>query len=468
MLSREGMPSQIEVVPVVVRENVQAYGLQVPAHDLAQEEAFGLEPVPFIARANPAPVIDLSSHLSLQDGVGEVQVLQDAAQTYPARALLGRMLVAEGLFQHALTFLRQQGIQQVWVTLGEAGSWLDGLQVLVPLARIPVQLEDRVRLQHEILAQWEAALARTLRRARLAFLTRNPLLKPITRAHANFPMQTMPDGNPKMGYRVEAMLAQDVVKAAVAALGASLRGVQLKPQGWDRILGVVREEAGAIDLKATLEQVMKAIDAGTDTDTFGPPLPRLHVPQHLYNPLLLAASATPVNVGEQFSLLDDYPVTLRITPPPLQDSEARLVWDLRRVWDRIHKQPEWAGVDVVLLRNLAGVGVGLFAGEGFYPDFLLWLKRDTLQALAFVEPKGLRHQWPQDKFDLLDQTVPSWKFPVPVRGYVHSANSESELRKIQPGFSWAAAPASLMKQDADGLYVEELLKKLMATLSPKP
>jgi len=25
-----------------------------------------------------------------------------------------------------------------------------------------------------------------------------------------------------------------------------------------------------------------------------------------------------------------------------------------------------------------------------------------------------------------------------------------------------------MKQDADGLYVEELLKKLMATLSPKP
>jgi len=141
MLSREGMPSQIEVVPVVVRENVQAYGLQVPAHDLAQEEAFGLEPVPFIARANPAPVIDLSSHLSLQDGVGEVQVLQDAAQTYPARALLGRMLVAEGLFQHALTFLRQQGIQQVWVTLGEAGSWLDGLQVLVPLARIPSNLK---------------------------------------------------------------------------------------------------------------------------------------------------------------------------------------------------------------------------------------------------------------------------------------------------------------------------------------
>jgi hypothetical protein len=56
---------------------------------------------------------------------------------------------------------------------------------------------------------------------------------------------------------------------------------------------------------------------------------------------------------------------------------------------KIQALPAWEDVEVVLLRNLAGVGVGLFAAEGFFPDFLLWLKRDNHQALAFVEPQGL-------------------------------------------------------------------------------
>jgi hypothetical protein len=38
------------------------------------------------------------------------------------------------------------------------------------------------------------------------------------------------------------------------------------------------------------------------------------------------------------------------------------LWDVRRVW---HAQPHWAQMQVVVLRNLCGVGVGLFAAEGF-------------------------------------------------------------------------------------------------------
>ena len=243
-----------------------------------------------------------------------------------------------------------------------------------------------------------------------------------------------------------------------------MRGVQLKPQGWDRILGALREEAGEIDLKDTMAYVLKAIDDGIDTDALGLPLPRLHIPQHLYSPLLLAAPAVPVNAGDQLSLLDDQPLALRISPPPLQNSEARLVWDLRRVWERIHGHPAWAGVDVVLLRNLAGVGVGLFAAEGFFPDFLLWIKRGDQQALAFVEPKGLRHQWPAEKFELLEKVVPTWKLSVPVCGYVLSANTEVELKMIQPGFTWSNAPAVLLHQDADGAYVERLLRNVLARL----
>ena len=88
------------------------------------------------------------------------------------------------------------------------------------------------------------------------------------------------------------------------------------------------------------------------------PLPRLHIPQHLYGPLLLAAPAASVATVAQLSLLDEQPVSLRISPPALENSEARLVWDLRRVWERLHAESQWAGVEVVLLRNLAGVGVG--------------------------------------------------------------------------------------------------------------
>ena len=285
-----------------------------------------------------------------------------------------------------------------------------------------------------------------------------------TQAHANFPVQILPDGSPQPGYRVEAMLAQDVVKTAIAALRKNMSGAQVSPSGWERMVSVIREEGGEIDLKDTLANVLLMLDNGSDADTLGPPLPRLHVPQHLYAPLLLAAPAAPVQTDGQLSLLDDQPVTLKISPPPLKNSEARLVWDVRRRWEQLHSLPHWEGVEVVLLRNLAGVGVGLFAAEGFFPDFLLWLKRGKHQALAFVEPKGLRHQWPEDKFRLLEDVVPKWNFSVPICGYVLSANTETELKKIQPGFSWTSAPKVLLHQDAQGDYVETLLGNVLALL----
>lgn len=463
-LSREGMPAQSMVVPVTVREGIDALELQIPVHDFARDKAFGEMPVAFVAKEHVPPAIDLSARLSLQDGVGAVQTLQADTQTHPATALLGRTLPPETLFQHALRFARQQGLQQLWVTPGEALRWLNSVQVLIPLASLPVGTDDQQRLRHEVLGQWEAALARAVRRNRLAFLTQQPLLEPITQTHANFPLQTLPDGSQRMGYRVEAMLAQDVVKTAIEALRKNLTGAKVSSEGWDRMVSVIREEGGEIDLKDTLASVMQMIDSGSDVDTLGPPLPRLHVPQHLYAPLLLAAPAAPVQTDGQLSLLEDQPLTLRISPPPLENSEARLVWDVRRRWEQLHSLPHWEGVEVVLLRNLAGVGVGLFAAEGFYPDFLLWLKRGKQQALAFVEPKGLRHQWPEDKFRLLEDVVPKWKFSVPICGYVLSANTEAELRKIQPGFSWGSAPSVLLQQDVQGDYVETLLGNVLALL----
>lgn len=465
-LSREGMPAQSMVVPVTVRPGIDSLRLQIPVHDSARDEAFGGLPVAFLANEHVPPAIDLSARISLQDGVGAVQTLQADTQTHGATVLLGRSLTPESLFQHALRFSRQQALQQLWVTPGEAQRWLNAVQVLVPLASLPIGAADQQRLRYEVLSQWETALARALRRRRLAYLTQQPQLHFIKQTHANFPLQTLPDGSQRMGYRVEAMLAQDVVKTAIAALRKNMTGAQVSAAGWDRMVSVIREEGGEIDLKDTLANVMQMIDSGADTDALGPPLPRLHVPEHLYAPLLLAAPAAPVQADGQLNLLEDQPLTLRISPPPLENSEARLVWDVRRKWEQLHGLPLWEGVEVVLLRNLAGVGVGLFAAEGFFPDFLLWLKRGKHQVLAFVEPKGLRHQWPLDKFRLLEDVVPTWKFSVPICGYVLSGNTEAELRKIQPNFRWGT-PKVLLQQDVQGGYVETLLRNMLELL-PQP
>ena len=463
-LGREGLPAQSAVLPVSMNADLTTLGLHVPLHDEARLRAFGHCIVDFVAQEHGGVQLDLSSHLRLQDGVGETQALDCAVQNFSASDLLQGVVSTETLFQHALRCKRQQNLQQVWVTPQRGQDWLQAVRVNVPSVLLPMSRALQLRLRHEVLAQWEAALGRCLRRARLAFLTKQPQSELITAAHANFPVQTLPDGTSGMGYRIEAMLVEPVMQAALDALQKSLKGAQLKPWGWERIVALLREEVGEIDLNDTLAHVLAALADGTDADELTLPLPRLHIPQHLYGPLLLAVPAATVEAGEQLSLLDDQPVGLRISPPALENSEARLVWDLRRVWERMHGEAPWAGVEVVLLRNLAGVGVGLFAAEGFYPDFLLWLKRGKAQALAFVEPKGLRHQWPADKFHLLENVVPHWKFSVPVSGFVLSANTEQELQKHQMGFTWATAPSVLLHQDADGLYVERLLSLLLARL----
>lgn len=466
-LGREGLPAQSAVLPVTMNADLTTLGLHVPRHDDARIAAFGRRIVNFVASEHGGVQLDLSSHLMLQDGVGAAQALESAVQSYCASDLLDGALTAESLFQHAMKCKRQQNLQQVWVTPQSAHIWLRAIRVSVPGVLLPVSVALQLRLRHEVLAQWEAALGRCLRRARLAFLTEQPQSELITAAHANFPMQTMPDGTTRMGYRIEAMLVEPVMKAALDALQKGLKGAQIRPRGWERMVGLLREEVGEIDLRDTLAQVLTALAEGADTDDLSLPLPRLHIPEHLYAPLLLASPAVVVQAGAQLSLLDDQPISLRISPPALENSEARLVWDLRRVWERMHQEAQWAGIEVALLRNLSGVGVGLFAAEGFYPDFLLWLKCGDAQALAFVEPKGLRHQWPADKFYLLEKVVPNWKFSVPVCGFVLSGNSEQELQTHQAGFTWASAPSVLLHQDVDGLYIDQLLSHLLSLITPR-
>ena len=106
------------------------------------------------------------------------------------------------------------------------------------------------------------------------------------------------------------------------------------------------------------------------------PLARIHFDRHLYQPLLTASADTDV----------------RISPPPLNQSEARFVRHLRDWWvergSELHSDAE-----LFLLRNQGrGRGVGFsLEGRGFYPDFILWRIEDGHQRVVFVEPHGMLH-----------------------------------------------------------------------------
>ena len=81
--------------------------------------------------------------------------------------------------------------------------------------------------------------------------------------------------------------------------------------------------------------------------------------------------------------------TVRVKPMHLNEGEAQFVRDLRQ-W--VESKPALLlGHELYLLRNQSKSGVGFFEAGNFYPDFILWLKKEQQQWITFVDPKGLRN-----------------------------------------------------------------------------
>lgn len=101
-------------------------------------------------------------------------------------------------------------------------------------------------------------------------------------------------------------------------------------------------------------------------------LPRIYFDSHLYVPILL-----------QSKKID------RISPAGLVESEAKFVTGLREYLKK--NKGKFAGVEMYLLRNYPKSGVGFFNLSGFYPDFIMWLKKGKKQTMVFIDPKGIEH-----------------------------------------------------------------------------
>ena len=97
---------------------------------------------------------------------------------------------------------------------------------------------------------------------------------------------------------------------------------------------------------------------------------------HLYKPL--------VYVGK------GYENKLQVFPVALNDSENLFMKDFEVQVKRIKEAKELD--EVFLLRNQSKKGIGFFAeGNNFYPDFILWIKKESKQYLTFIDPKGIRN-----------------------------------------------------------------------------
>ena len=172
-------------------------------------------------------------------------------------------------------------------------------------------------------------------------------------------------------------------------------------------------------------------------------LPRIFFGLHLYLPLLVEKSkrfkATPlfflVEKSERF----------KATPPPLNESEAQFIYDLRDFWKK-EKDASMRDKEVYVLRNLSrGKGVGFFEDVGFYPDFILWVldTKTHHQRIVFVEPHGMMHAKPyiHDEKARLWERLPELakkmgRNDVSLDAFIISATPFDELHKHYDDGTW--------------------------------
>ncbi|MEO0232634.1 MAG: restriction endonuclease subunit R, partial [candidate division WOR-3 bacterium] len=120
------------------------------------------------------------------------------------------------------------------------------------------------------------------------------------------------------------------------------------------------------EIKKLTKDLEKLIKEDTKT------LPRVYFDGSLYVPILL-----------QSKEID------KISPAGLVESEKKFVIGLR---EYLKKYKDKLNVEVYLLRNYPFSGVGFqLQWSGFYPDFIMWVKKDKKQIIVFIDPKGLEH-----------------------------------------------------------------------------
>lgn len=117
-------------------------------------------------------------------------------------------------------------------------------------------------------------------------------------------------------------------------------------------------------IKNLLKQVDKLYQKDFDE------IPTLHFDKHLYTPLVV---------------YDKHKEFIKSEPGKLNDGETRFIRGLRNYL----KKSKVNDREVFLLRNLSKRGIKFFQTSGFYPDFIMWARKNGEQTIVFIDPKGI-------------------------------------------------------------------------------
>ena len=214
-------------------------------------------------------------------------------------------------------------------------------------------------------------------------------------------------------------------------------------------LKIPKDRKGEID---KIRQLLKQADKLYQEDVAE--IPTIHFDRHLYTPLVV--------YGERRDFI-------KSVPQKLNEGETKFVRELKS-YLKVNKD-EFKDIEVFLLRNLSRRGVKFFQTAGFYPDFIMWLRKGNRQTIVFVDPKGIRHtgNFNDEKIQLhknIKEIEAALKMPeLRLESYILSV---SEYKDIVASFGDGMTPKEefennhiLFMEDSD--FINRLLRGCLPT-----
>ena len=142
-----------------------------------------------------------------------------------------------------------------------------------------------------------------------------------------------------------------------------------------------------------------------------------------------------------YPLLYNYKnLEIKISPVSLNEGEYKFLEDLKKYIDNNKADIQ----DIYVIRNQSRKGVGFFTGSGFYPDFIMWVIKDNVQYINFIDPHGISRTSIMDakvEFykgikDVETRLNDNGKYNVVLNSFILSPKSINVLQKPEPQIEW--------------------------------
>lgn len=142
-----------------------------------------------------------------------------------------------------------------------------------------------------------------------------------------------------------------------------------------------------------------------------------------------------------YPLLYNYKnLEIKISPVSLNEGEYKFLEDLKKYIDDNKTDIQ----DIYVIRNQSRKGVGFFTGSGFYPDFIMWVIKDNVQHINFIDPHGISRTSIMDakvEFykgikDVETRLNDNGKYNVVLNSFILSPKSINVLQKPEPQIEW--------------------------------